>query len=205
MDGVVIDSEKLHLRALGLTLEQNRIAYPEEIMNDFVGRSDTSFFVYAKEKLDDRVDIEKYIRQKDSLYLGLLPELQFVNGFTDFIRHIKAMGLQTALVTSSSHFSVGKADERLHFTRFFDVIVAEEDTVKHKPHPDPYLLAFEKTKADKNSTIIIEDSINGIKAGKAAQCIVCGLATSFGPDVLTGAGADYAFVNYEEIKNKFLK
>ena len=43
MDGVVIDSEKLHLKAMGLTLEQNGIVYPETMLAGFVGKSDRSF------------------------------------------------------------------------------------------------------------------------------------------------------------------
>ena len=40
------------------------------------------------------------------------------------------------------------------------VLITEEDTQKHKPYPDPYLLALVKFDADKSRTLIIEDSIN---------------------------------------------
>ena len=203
MDGVVIDSEKLHLRALALTLEQNGIAYPEGMLNDFVGRSDHSFFVHAKENLSERVDIDEYIRQKEAIFDEISAELQFINGFPEFMETVKSRQIKTALVTSSPHHLVRKADERLNFVRFFDVIVAEEDTVKHKPNPEPYLLAFEKTQAEKSTTIVIEDSLNGIIAGKAAGCTVCGLATSFATNVLINAGADAAFDTYKELKARY--
>lgn len=204
MDGVVIDSEKLHLRAMGLTLEQNGIEYPEEILNDFVGRSDRSFFTYAKEHFSEQVNVDEYISQKDELYFGLISSLEFVDGFEDFIKIVQAKKLKTALVTSSSHFSVEKADEILNFTRFFDVILSEEDTAKHKPNPEPYLLALEKTNSVETTTLIIEDSINGIKAGKAAGCKVCGITTSFNADILKDAGADYVCESYSEIMQTFL-
>ena len=44
MDGVVIDSEKLHLRTMGLTLEKFGISYTQSFLNEYVGRSDESFF-----------------------------------------------------------------------------------------------------------------------------------------------------------------
>lgn len=205
MDGVVLDSEKLHLRALGMTLKQNGIDYSEEILNEFAGRSDTSFFVYAKEKLDDRVNIEEFIRQKNTLYFSFLPELRFIEGFQDFIRTVLSKKIRTALVTSSSRYSVRKADEILNFTRFFDTIIAEEDTATHKPNPEPYLMGLERIKAEKDSTIIIEDSVNGILAGKAAGCTVCGLTTSFESGVLSESGADFVFRNYDEISTYFFR
>lgn len=203
MDGVVIDSEKLHLQALGLTLEQNGIAYPKEIMNDFVGLSDTAFFRYAKKELNPTIDIAEFIRQKDALFDSLLPGLQFIDGFPQFMERVRELGLKTALVTSSSKHTVRKADEVLNYTRLFDVVIAEEDTNKHKPYPEPYLLALEKTLSAADFALVIEDSINGIKAGKAAGCVACGLTTSFAPDVLTDAGADFALDSYEQISERF--
>lgn len=47
LDGVVIDSEKLHLRALWLTLEKKGILFQHDILDGFVGRSDKSFFQYV--------------------------------------------------------------------------------------------------------------------------------------------------------------
>lgn len=203
LDGVVIDSEKLHLRALGLTLEKNDILFQHTILDGFVGRSDKSFFQYVYENIDDRIDIEDFLKQKDILFDGLLSELQFVEGFTDFMHVVKEANVQTALVTSSSLQTVHKGDRVLHFLQSFDIVITEDDTTKHKPHPDPYLLALERSVADKEATIIIEDSINGIIAGKAAGCIVCGVTTSFDGATLKNAGADFVFDSYKDLITKF--
>ena len=130
MDGVVIDSEMLHLQALGMTLE-------------------------AK--------------------------------------------LRTALVTSSTSQTVQKVDKVLHFTHQFDLVITADDTSTHKPSPEPYLLALERTGSNKARTMIIEDSSYGIIAGKAAGCIVCGLTTSFDAAILKDAGADLTSDNYREL------
>lgn len=199
MDGVVIDSEKLHLKALGLTLERNGVVYPENMLSNFVGKSDRSFFQYAHDHLDDRVDVDKYLEGKDALFNSLLPEVRLVEGFHYFIQFVRSRGIGTALVTSSSRWTVNRVDELLDITKWFDLVIAEEDTVKHKPDPAPYLLALERLKAEKHSTIIIEDSTIGIAAGKAAGCLVFGLTTSFDKQTLLEAGANYAFDTYEEV------
>ena len=179
LDGVVIDSEKLHLRTLGLTLEKNGVSYDQGILDQLVGRSDKAFFRYAHDNLDDRIDMDDYLKQKDIHFEHLLAELRFVDGFPAFMDDVKNAGLQTALVTSSTAQTVQKVDRVLSFTQLFELVITADDTSKHKPYPEPYLQALERIKAEKERTIIIEDSINGITAGKEAGCIVCGLTTSF--------------------------
>lgn len=205
MDGVVIDSEKLHLRALSLTLEKNGITYPEEILPSFAGKSDRFFFEYVRDHfaVDGRVDIDEFLSEKDELFNSLIPRIELVDGFEHVIRQVKALGIKTALVTSSSWGTVDRVDELLDIKRWFDTIIAEEDTMKHKPHPAPYLLALERLNAKKDSTIIIEDSTVGIAAGKAAGCVVFGLTTSFDKQTLLEAGANYAFDTYEEVAFAF--
>lgn len=199
MDGVVIDSEKLHLRAMGLTLEQHGIEYSQSFLNDYVGRSDESFFRYVHENMDNSHSIEELLKEKNAFFEGLLKELEYVEGFTDFIQEVKTMKLKTGLVTSSSLFTVRKVDSLLNLTSFFDLVVTEEDTQKHKPNPEPYLLALENLGADNRSTLIIEDSINGIAAGKAAGCRVAGVTTSFDVKTLQDAGADYVIDHFSEL------
>ena len=200
MDGVVIDSEKLHLRAMGLTLEKHGIDYTQSFLNKFVGRSDESFFQYVYENMDDSHSVDQLLKEKNDYFENLLKELRYVEGFTDFIQAVKTKRLQTALVTSSSRFTVRTVDKLLNLTPFFDVVVAEEDTLKHKPNPEPYLLALKRLNAEKESALVIEDSINGILSGKAAGCKVAGLTNSFDADTLLDAGADLVIDHFSELQ-----
>ncbi|MDD2247010.1 MAG: HAD family phosphatase [Proteiniphilum sp.] len=200
MDGVVIDSEKLHLKAMDLSLESNNIVYDNSILNDFVGRSDESFFQYIFDNFDSSVDVDKLLKDKNSFFEELLKGMQYVEGFTDFIKVTNQKNIKAGLVTSSSQFTIKKVDEILNLTPYFKVIVAEEDTQKHKPHPDPYLLGLMKFDADETKTLIIEDSVNGIISGKAAGCVVAGLTTSFNSQVLLDAGADFVVDSYTELQ-----
>lgn len=199
MDGVVIDSEKLHIKALGLTLRENGISFPEDILFEFVGKSDRSFFEYARAHYDKDgiLDIEKSLKQKDAFFDSLLMEVCLVDGVDAFIETVRSQGVKTALVTSSSRWTVDKVDELLGIRTWFDVVVAAEDTAKHKPDPAPYLLALESLKAARGTAIIIEDSPTGTAAGKAAGCFVIGITTSFSEEVLAAAGADLVVNSYE--------
>lgn len=201
MDGVVIDSEKLHLRAMGLTLDLYGINYTQDFLNEYIGRSDEFFFEYVYKNMDNSHSIEEMLMEKNAFFEKLLPKLEYVGDFTDFISKVKSLKLQTGLVTSSSLFTVNKVNKLLNHTSHFDTVVTAEDTLKHKPDPDPYLLAIERLNADIESTLIVEDSINGVRAGKAAGCVVAGLTSSHSSETLQRAGADYVINSFSEISN----
>ncbi len=88
MDGVVIDSEKLHLKAMGLTLEQHDIPYSHPFLTEYVGRSDESFFTYVFDNIDSSFEVEKLLDIKNTLFEGLLAELEYVEGFIEFINKV---------------------------------------------------------------------------------------------------------------------
>lgn len=199
MDGVVIDSEKLHLKAMGLSLDKHDIAFNKSILNDYVGRSDESFFQFVFDNIDSSIEVKVLMEDKNIFFEHLLKELQYVEGFTDFIQFVNTQKLKTALVTSSSNYTVKMVNDLLNLAPYFEVIVAEEDTEKHKPHPDPYLLALTKLKANNKESLVLEDSINGIISGKEAGCVVVGLTTSFDGITLLDAGADFVVDSYTEL------
>jgi beta-phosphoglucomutase-like phosphatase (HAD superfamily) len=199
MDGVVIDSEKLHIRAMGMTLDKFGIPYPESLLDEFVGKSDTSFFEYIYNNIDSRIGIEEMLSNKNIFFEELMVELLHVEGFDKFISFVKENSFQKALVTSSSLFTVNKVDKLLNIKHHFDIVITEEDTRRHKPDPEPYLLALSRFNADNSNTLVIEDSISGVIAGKAAGCMVAGITTSFEKGVLLDAGADFVVDRFDEI------
>lgn len=205
MDGIVIDSERLHLQAMDLALQKFGLTISDSELLEFVGRSDESFFEYVYNNISSDNSAETMQEEKNRQFEILHNDLQFIDGFTDFISAVQSRKLKTALVTSSSEYSVGSANEILNHTRLFDTVVFEERTTKHKPNPEPYLLALSETDSNADTSLVIEDSINGIKAGKAAGCTVVGLTTSFSKERLFEAGADYVFDGYNEIANLLWK
>jgi beta-phosphoglucomutase-like phosphatase (HAD superfamily) len=47
--------------------------------------------------------------------------------------------------------------------------------------------------------LVIEDSLHGLAAARAAGCRTLGLATSYSVETLTAAGADYVCASYTEV------
>jgi len=203
LDGVIIDSEPIHAKAKKLTLDIYGISYPYSIFDDFIGKTDESFFrfVIDKAKVHD-FSFELLLQKKNDLFIKLLPEMKLVDGFLPFFQNLKNRGLQIALVSSTSTYTFGLIDKYFNIAHLFDLLVTEKDTVNHKPHPEPYIKALETLPALIESTIVIEDSPNGILSAKQAGCKVFALTTSFKVEDL--AKADEIFNSYDEIAQKLM-
>ncbi|MDR0658510.1 MAG: HAD family phosphatase [Mediterranea sp.] len=197
LDGVIIDSEPVHAKAKRLTLDEYGIGYPESIFDKFIGQTDEDFFGYVSAESDGKYSPGLLLQKKNELFIGLLPEMEFVDGFPSFFRQVRNKGLRTALVSSTSAYTLEWIDRYFNITRLFDLLVTEKDTANHKPHPEPYLRALQLLPASTGSTIVIEDSPNGILSAKNAGCKVFALATSFKKEKLSEA--DEIFEGYAEL------
>lgn len=199
-DGVVIDSEPLHAKAKKLVLEKFNISYPSAIFDDFKGRTDKVFFDYVSQKLDQGKNSSDFLQNtKKLLFEGIINELKLVEGFLPFLGKVKERGMLTALVSSTSLYSLGLVDKLYNISGLFDLVITEVDTEFHKPDPAPYLKALEKLSLTTGDSIVIEDSPNGIISAKKAGCFVYGLTTSFQNHTLREAGADEIVESFSEL------
>jgi beta-phosphoglucomutase-like phosphatase (HAD superfamily) len=69
-----------------------------------------------------------------------------------------------------------------------------------KPDPEVFHTALRGLKANPADCIVIEDSLNGVLAGKAAGCRVVAITTSFTEDHLRSKGADQVVHNFQELR-----
>lgn len=202
-DGVVIDSEPLHAKAKKIVLEKFNISYPATIFDDYKGRTDKVFFDYVSNKLDNNRRSSDFLQNiKKSVFEGIINELELIDGFLIFLQKVQEKGIRTALVSSTSLYSLALVDSLFHISEMFDLVITEMDTDFHKPYPDPYLKALEKLPADIQNSIVIEDSPNGIISAKKAGCFVYALTSSFATNVLMEAGADEIIESYDELIKK---
>lgn len=202
-DGVVIDSEPVHANAKKIVLEKFNISYPVTLFDDYKGIPDKVFFDYVSANLDNRKHSSDILHNSKKLFFEkILKELKLIDGFLLFLGKVKEKGIQTAMVSSTSLYSLRLVNELYHISDLFDLIVTEVDTSLHKPYPDPYLKALEILHADAQSSVVIEDSPNGIISAKKAGCFVYGLTSSFQSQILMEAGADEIVESYVDLAKK---
>jgi len=202
-DGVVIDSEPLHAKAKKIVLDRFNISYPKTIYDDYKGKTDKVFFDYVSNTLDkQRQNTDFYQNAKKLIFEEIIDELKLIEGFLLFLEKAKERGLRTALVSSTSLYSLALVDKKYNISGMFELVITEVDTELHKPYPDPYLKALEKLPASTESSIVIEDSPNGIISAKKAGLFVYALTSSFQRHILLEAGADEVVENYKELAQK---
>jgi pyrophosphatase PpaX len=114
-------------------------------------------------------DINTAITEMDILAKTLMPEVDLYPDALFVLEEIKNKGKQTALVTSSPRSNVLHLLDKYNIHHFFDVVITNEDTTHHKPHPEPLEKALEKLGGDKGGAIMIGDSDKDIGAANNAE------------------------------------
>jgi len=212
-DGVLVDSEVLAIRGERAALGEFGLNYtPEEYVKRFVGLHDGLFFDQlradflsahgraAPDDFDERV-LDGRRRERDGL--------KIINGADEALSLSRNIFANVAVASSSrAHYLEGK----LKRTGLFDLVaphVYSADLVAHgKPAPDIFLYAAEKIGADPARCLVLEDSVNGIKAALAAGMDVWGFIGGGHcyegyADRLSGAGAERIIENYNAFKEAF--
>jgi beta-phosphoglucomutase len=182
-DGVIADSEHLHLRAYQQVLAPEGIAISnEEYFERYLGYDDVGVFTaLLKDKgvpLDDG-RMKELIERKGQRYesLAAAGDMLFP-GAADFIR-IAAAAVPIAIASGALTHEIEDVLDRTGLRSLFPVIVGADQTEHSKPHPDPYHAAFNRLRSQSGRELIaqrsvaIEDSRWGLVSARAAglRCV----------------------------------
>src|ERR1700732_2291575 len=171
--GVLVDSEVLSCRCLSKVLAGYGIDLGlDQALDLFLGRSMTAV-VERYEALGRSIPEQFSTELTAGVRAALLSALCPIEGVNSVLE-----GLQIPHCVASSSdvdrvsFSLSLTGLAPHFgTRLYTSQMVE----RGKPAPDLFLYAAEKMRADPRRTLVIEDSISGVRAGKAAGITVCGV------------------------------
>lgn len=104
---------------------------------------------------------------------------EFIPGAREFLLELKKAGVPTAIVTSSNDMKMSqvyRVHPQLH--TMVDAILTSEHFSKSKPDPECFVKGIETLGGSPDATVVFEDSIHGITAGRGAGAYVVGLATT---------------------------
>jgi HAD superfamily hydrolase (TIGR01509 family) len=183
-DGVLVDTEPLYLRATREILATVGVHLETEQFLDYSLRQGRSLFDLVRERGSSEDEVARLQRLRNDRYSGLLrAPVPLLPGVRDCIESVRGR-FRMAIVTSSrwEHFELIHEDTQV--IDAFEFVLASGDYPRHKPQPDPYLLAAERLRVSPSECLVVEDSERGLRAAVAAgmRCVVV-------PHELT-AGAD---------------
>jgi HAD superfamily hydrolase (TIGR01509 family) len=127
-----------------------------------------------EQKLGRPVDRDLIKRRLKVLHEDVLLEAQLREGALHLLQDAKRQGLKLGVASSSSHKWVDGHLARYGLLDFFDAIKCRDDVPpgRSKPNPDLYLAALAGLDVTPAEGIAFEDSLNGVKAAKAAGLYV---------------------------------
>jgi pyrophosphatase PpaX len=166
LDGTLIDSGPIILASMQHAVRTvlGREIPPEELGLTIGGQG----IVAQMQAIDaDRADqlLEAYKEHND----GLHETLEAFDELLALLPALKAEGRKLGIVTAKRHRTVALALDRFPALEAdFDVVVAHEDTERHKPDPDPVLLAIERLGGTPGQSAYVGDSPFDIQAAKSA-------------------------------------
>lgn len=162
VDGTLIDSEGLFYDSLRYALDLHNI-HPETGLNGLFGL--TVGETLARLNIAPDSGVGAVWEKRFEELSGNAP---FYSGILDTFRLLHARNAHIVIVTSRNHSTVDPIWKNSSLSPYIEFCVAAEDTVRHKPHPDPLLLAVNALNLDPASTVYIGDTMNDYSAAIAA-------------------------------------
>lgn len=196
-DGVIADSEPLHLKAFQLALEEEGIILSSrDYYSRYLGYDDVGMFRALARDQDIPVSdahIEALVARKGKKLQSLLHggEVLFP-GAIAFIQRAAA-AVPIAIASGALRHEIMEIVEAAEVADLFTTIVAAGDTPESKPSPAPYRLAFEQLRrqsgkdVDPRRCVAVEDSRWGLESARGAGLRCVGVTNSYPADQLPGA------------------
>ena len=197
-DGVVVDSEPVHLKAFQQVLRPAGIEMTrDDYYGKYLGFDDHDCFAAAAAdngKQFTEARIAKMIAAKTQLVQRAFGgSVRALSGAAELIADAAGAGVPLAICSGALREEIVLAARTVGVRRHFRAIVTAEDVRRGKPDPEGYALALERLARaagrglDPSRTVVVEDAPAGIRAAKALGMKVLAVTNSYSADRLAEA------------------
>lgn len=216
-NGVLVDDESVHLEAfravvgpLGIVIDDATYAAR------YLGFDDAGAF---RAMLEDagaeasEVEVARLVAAKKPVYMQMIAgALVIFEGAADIVRRRAQLG-PVGIVSGALRDEIEHALAVMGVRDAIAFIVSADDTTRCKPDPEGYTLALKaldealpvgKRAITRSRVIVIEDSLAGIEAAKAAGLRCAAVAHSYSAEKLRAAGADIVVQHLAELIDELL-
>jgi len=193
-DGVLVDSEPYSCAAWNVVMEEMFNVDIGTNYDPVLGKSDASncaYFstlypaveTYLKENEQERLDI---ISQKklEAYYRLARGKLKKFDGLDQVLSQAKSLSWPVVVGSSGTHEKIRWSLTQVALESSFDEITSTTDVKRGKPFPDLFQECARKQNIPSEESIVIEDSINGLIAGRDAGSFCIAITTTYPRDRL---------------------
>ncbi len=212
-NGVLADDETVHLEAFRDALAPLGITISEQDYNDrYLGFDDRGAFraiIQDCGRTPTEAEINELVASKKPLYRARAElRLPLCDGAADLLRRRARLG-PVGIVSGALREEILLGLARLEAENLVQHIVSAEDTIACKPDPEGYLIAITRLSSQigpalARRALVIEDSIAGVEAARAARLPCVAVTHSYGRAELERAGANLVVEHLDELSDDVL-
>lgn len=185
MDGVLVDSEPVHLDAMREVLGPLGVTYTEEDNEAFFGFTDLAVFgqLCARHRLPFAAD--ELAARRTAMLVHLMPERCVpMAGVPAVLEWLRGAGYPVGLASGSAPPVIEATLGALGVRGFFEPVVSAVEVPRGKPAPDVFLETARRLGLEPARCLVIEDSRNGLLAARAAgmPCVIIPCPATRGQD-----------------------
>ena len=171
MDGILIDSERQSNEGWLWAAGQLGVDMPMWLIDSFKGAPAELCCKFFDDYYKGVIDYweAKELRTRHVYKIRETEGIPVKKGVNDIFEYIRNNGLKCAVATSTRRESAEKILHEIGVWDYLDAVVYGDEVERGKPEPDIFLRAAKAIGVNPSEAVVVEDSINGIKAGYAAD------------------------------------
>jgi HAD superfamily hydrolase (TIGR01549 family) len=179
---------------------------PPHILDNADGINSTT--LKAKEYfLSHGVSNQKWKKMQESvddmltqIEMGAADKTEAIDGVVETIKHVKVLGIKTAILTNNAREAVNAMLEYLPFTGLFEFIQTRHESPNPKPFPDGLLSISKKLGVELSEAVYVGDAVIDVVAAQRAGIEFWGvLSGSSKREDLHAVGAKIILDSLQEI------
>ena len=202
MDGVIVNSEALHVKFECDILKSLGIDFPKEGFPEYAGLAMDKFWLSLKERYGLKQPVEELLAYDTEMRAKAFREHDHFDapaGVSGLIKSLKRAGVPLALASSSHTMVIDAILDKLGFRRYFDAVVSGFELENGKPAPDIFLYAADLLGTPNAETLVIEDTANGVLAAKNAGMKCFGYQNTTNPTRQDLSMADFISDDFSSV------
>ncbi len=179
LDGVVVDSEKAHMRTFNRVFSEFGVEVPPSFWKrNYTGVGSRAVMEDVFRRNGISAPVPEAVARRNGIYQSYVRQhgLPVIPGFIRTLEEVRACGIRAAVASGSHRATIGVSLNSIGVQGM--QFVGHENVKRHKPAPDTFLLAAEKLGAKPSECIVFEDSLSGIQAAASAGMACVALSTT---------------------------
>lgn len=204
VDGTIVDSELLHLKAWQKPLEQHNCSitsFPSVLKARMLGKKPLVNSSIIVKFFRLKISPETLLKDKTDIFINSLKaELKPMPGLLIALKNLKKADYRLAVCSSGQREYIYQILDKFNLINYFEVIITGEQVRHAKPNPESFLMTCKALLLEPNACIAVEDSLAGIVAAKRAGLLCFAIKNLALVQDLSGA--DKIIGNLQEITDE---